>query len=823
MAESNSTLCKVLVFICLSLFFCINECTADTTIRFKFSRQDSVNLRDTTFAISGSILDEDGNPMANASVTVQRKDSTIVSSTLPSMNGSFTLINLPYGDYRLKISNIGYLDCFRELSSPRSSVDLGIITMSKNMNQLAEVNVVGNKPFIERKLDRTVVNISGHVKQIGGNANDAMKIAPGVRSVNGNISIVGKGNVLIMLNEKIIQLSGNDLSEFLNTIPSESIERLEVITNPPAKYDASGNTGYINIVLKKKNVEGYSGMISGSLGNAAHGFGNVAGNFNLNTKTIRMNFSPSFGFNRYTTWSEQDIAFPDEKWNQHVKTKNNNKSLGLNYNLIYELATSTTIDFLYNYSRSPNNGLSFNNSKFISTATGRIDSILQTNTDFGSITQNHIIDLSSTTNLDSSGKRLLLNINYFRRSQPSLRDFQTSALNENGVQYALYDSINSSNRQQIEVYTASSDFIIPVKSYRFSAGMKVSFIKSLNDAKYGAINEFIDAQNSIFEYKENTQALYASLSKVGEEWSYQIGLRGEFTQAKGNSISLNQTNSYDIFQLFPTSFLGYKPDKNNTLTLTHGRRISRPGYSWVNPFRLYNSINSFQEGNPYLKPYYTNNFEIGHQFKDILTSSLYYSITDNKFDQLTIQEKQFGNLFQGTVNRNFLNEKSFGISESFYFNRLSWLESINEIYLYHNKVSSTDPVTTKEMGGTSAFLSTDNTLSFDKTGTFKVNISFWYQFPEVSGVDKVDAYHSLDAGVATKLLSDNLSFALNFSDIFKSANPSWESLVAGIPQRYYQYYDSRRFRFSFVYRFSKGKDKDNTKSKGNEEWNRAYY
>lgn len=815
----------IVLLIILLLTFFGTSLSANAAVRNREinAGENNLFLKDTTHIISGLIMDDDRTPIPYASVILQREDSVIVSSDISSTNGTFTISNILRGNYRLRIAMIGYADYFRDLINLSSSLDLGEIVLIQKLKKLEEVTITGKKPFIERKLDRTVVNISGHVRQIGGNANDALKIAPGVRSVNGNISIVGKGKVLVMINEKLIQLSEKDLSEFLNTIPSENIERLEVLTNPPAKYEASGNTGYINIVLKEVKLEGYNGTISAGLGKATYGLGNLAGNFNISTEKVKMNFSPSYGFNQFTTWSEQKIYFPEVLWSQYNRTKNTNESLGLNYTLKYELSKSTAIDFLYNYSRSPNDGKSGDESKFLSTATGNLDSLLQTGALSGSITQNYILDISSVTNLDTSGMKLMLDFNYFKRIQPSYRDFQTSTFDARGRLSSVYDTVNSGNYQRIRVYTASADFIVPVKKYSFSAGTKLSFINSFNDAEYSAFNKFIDAQNSIFDYQENTQALYANLSKTGTKWSYQVGLRGEYTQVNGHSISLNQTNNYAIFQLFPTGFLNYQSNEDNTFSLTYGRRITRPGYSWVNPFRLYSSINSFHEGNPYLRPYYSNNFEIVYVFKDRLTTSAYFNATNNKFDQITIQEKQFNSLFQGTVNRNFLNERSFGISESFSYNKLSWLESTNEAFLYHNRVISTDQVTLRELSGTSAFLSTDNSLSLNKKGTLKVNLAFWYQFPEVSGVDRVKSYYSLDAGMSMKALKEKLSFALNFSDIFKTANPSWDSFINGVSQNYYQYYDTRRFRFSIVYKFTHGKGKENSKQKGNDEWNRANF
>lgn len=183
--------------------------------------EDGVNQTlksDSLFSIYGTVKDDNGNIIRNATVILENPQGRIVKSTFSNEIGSFNIENVTYGKFNLKVSYIGFSDFFREISTVNRSNDVGQITLSKTPFKIDEVTVTGKKPFIERKIDRTVVNVSSHVQQIGGNANDALKIAPGVRSINGNISIAGKGSVLIMINEKLIQLSGSELSEFLNTI-----------------------------------------------------------------------------------------------------------------------------------------------------------------------------------------------------------------------------------------------------------------------------------------------------------------------------------------------------------------------------------------------------------------------------------------------------------------------------------------------------------------------------------------------------------------------------------------------------------------------------
>jgi len=776
---------------------------------------------DTLVTFTGRVLGPDNRPLENVSVLLQTQDSVISAATISDADGVFSLAAEKSKVKRIEFRQVGYSSTFLLINHTQTNIALGDVVLKDRVQELNEVVVVSRRPFLERRIDRTVVNVADHVRQIGGNATDAIKLAPGVKTTNGSISIAGKGTVLVMLNEKIIQLSGSELSQFLSTIPSESIQSIEVLTNPPAKYDASGNTGYINVVLKKSYMQGYSGTVSASLGKAIAAYGNFSGNFNYNTDRLKINISPSYGFNGFTTTSDQRIYFPELSWLQQDRTENKNRNVGVNFNSSYELSKKTVLEVLYNYSRSPNSGDGFNNSRFVAPLTLAADSLQETATKFGSTTQSHIIDISTTTKLDTNGAKLTIDANYFRRQQPSFRNFQTMASGPEQPIPTVFNEVNSTNAQYIDVYTTSADAVLPLGKWEFSSGGKAVFISSLNDAKYISSNALIESQNSLFDYSERTQALYANLKKTGTQLSMQLGLRGEYTQARGYSQSLDQENKYKIFQLFPTVFTSYKPGKDHHFSLTYGRRISRPGYGWVNPFRLYSSINSYQEGNPYLKPYYSHNFEFMHIFKDVLTTSAYYSTTKNKFDQLTIQEETDQGFIQGTVNRNFLGDKSFGITESYFFDKISWLESTTEVQLYYKKVTSTDPLTPREIKGTSAYLSTDNTISFNKKKTLKANISFWYQFPEVSGVDRVKRYYSLDLGLSGTIYKDRLSFGLNFSDVFKTANPSWTSLINNVPQYYYQYYDSRRFRVSLVFKFSRGKNSDNKKTKRNDEWNRA--
>ena len=352
-----------------------------------------------------------------------------------------------------------------------------------------------------------------------------------------------------------------------------------------------------------------------------------------------------------------------------------------------------------------------------------------------------------------------------------------------------------------------------------SSPCKLSYIK--NNSDVGAFNfqngSFVvnPNQSNIFEYKENTQAIYVSASKSVKKWDFKLGFRLELTQTEGNSVTLNQSNKNNYSKLFPTAYITYNPNDDNSLSLNYGKRINRPSYRELNPFRWFSNPYSFTEGNPFLQPSFVDNFEVSHTFQNNLNTSLYLSLTEDGSDQITLTD--ITSNIQATVRRNFLEEYAIGISQSYTFKEIKCLESYLQYDFNYSKIKSTLPNTIDEQDGLNFYAGIDNSFYFNSEKTFLGELNFWYSSPGVSGVDIITESYAVDMGLKWLFLEKDLQIKLVFSDVFRTSQGAIISVVNAINQEYRNYYDNRQLRISATYRFGNKKLRSKRKQFSNEE------
>jgi hypothetical protein len=347
--------------------------------------------------------------------------------------------------------------------------------------------------------------------------------------------------------------------------------------------------------------------------------------------------------------------------------------------------------------------------------------------------------------------------------------------------------------------------LLPNKWIDLSFGGKHTFIQNDNNTGYYNVSAgkayYDSSRSNRFNYSERTQAVYVSANKHWKKFEWQMGLRGEFTQTRGFSQTYGQANDNSYFKLFPTLYLLYKQSEEHAYAFSYGRRINRPGYARLNPFRWYASPFTYSEGNPFLQPAYSNNFEVKYDYKDWLSSQLYLNILSNGFDQIGIPDP--ATKVTAIIQRNFLRGYNYGLIESVNLTPADWLESYNQVQVYHNLTVSSDPNTSSRISGWSAYLSTDNNIRCNKQGTWRANISCWYQFPEVDGVDRVGAYYSLDIGTSVMLFRKRFTVGLQATDILKTNKVVIHSWTNGMQQVYDSYPGNRTARLSLAYKFGK--------------------
>lgn len=756
--------------------------------------------------ISGQIKDKKNNPIEFIEVQLQNKDSIIFKSELTNAEGQF-VIETEKGEYLLIVKQLGKKIYSQKLDA-KQNLNLGVLQIIIPDNQIQEVKITSKKKLIERKVDRLVFNVENSISAIGGDAIDALKITPRVKVKNDNISMIGKNNLSVMVDDKLILLSGDELINFLKSIPSDNIKNIEVISTPPAKYDAEGNSGLINIKLKKSKLNQWNAFLRSSYIQSTYPKGSFGGNFDYQKNKISLYSNLNYVNGSNAPIETNKIYYPLSLWSEENKRRDFQNSVNGRIGADYKASEKWSVGLQYLGSFSKPKITENSLTSIYNQTNTQINSYINTLSENLVKNNNHSLNLNSTVVFDTIGKKMNINLDYFEFKNDNNRIFNTLNLL----------SANNTNLQDIENYSTKIDFEHPIKWINLSYGGKLSFIKTQNNVDYfdttTGIPIFDPTQSNEFNYKENIQAIYLNgTKKLNEKWETQLGIRLENTQTEGFSTTLNQKNTNNYAKLFPTFYLTYTPNETNSFSINYNKRINRPSYNRLNPFRWYNNPFSYTEGNPFLQPSFSNNIELNYTLNDNWSNSVYYSHTDNGFEQITIVDNTDN--IQKTIAQNYFKTTIIGISESYTYDKLKWLSSTFSFDWNYSKSASLIPITNQNLNGSNTYFSTSNDFNLNKKLLF--NISYWYNFKGTSDLDKNNAYSQLDASIKYFCFDKKLQISFNVNDILSTNRPIYTSYTNNIQIDYKNYYDVRLFRLSLVYKFGNKNINVEKKEFGNQE------
>lgn len=689
--------------------------------------------------------------------------------------------------------------------------------------QIEEINIKGKKKLIERKVDRLVFNVENSISATGGDALDALKVTPGLKFQSDQISMIGKSGMSVMIDDRLMQLSGDDLINFLKTIKSDDIKSIEVITNPPAKYDAEGNSGIVNIKLKKAKKNSISGNLRTSYTQATYSLGSFGGGLNYQKDKLTITSNINYSNGSIAPYQEYTINYPNYTWFEKNNRRSFQNSLSGRIALDYQINTKKTMGLQYSgaFSKPIRKGT---NTSYITNNNSVLDSLIITPSRLEVERETHSLNFHSLTKIDTLGTQYSVDIDYFKFKSDLDNDFSTNTYFPNNIPVPnRYISGNNLSNQNIDIFSAKVDYEMPLKWLNLSFGGKVSFIN--NDSKvsyFDTINTnpvFDPSKSNIFNYKENTQALYVSGNKnLSKKWDLQLGMRLESTQTKGYSETLNQTNKNDYIKLFPTFYLTYKPNENTTWGFNYNRRIDRPTYGDLNPFRFYSTSYNYSEGNPFLQPFFTNNIDISHTYKNFYTS-IYFNYMTNGFDQITSVSPT--SISQIVTPYNFYTQKTVGLMENYVFNKIKWWESNNQMTVSYSKTSSKIEEIVPSISSWAFTFNSNNAFTLNKAKTIKAEINFTYMSPTIAGSYNVSNINYFDAGFKFSLLEKKLQIAINAMDIFRTNKSTYTQIFNSIKQKNYDYPDSQKLRLSIIWNFGKSIKVEKREQSNEEEKNRA--
>jgi len=776
--------------------------------------------------IKGIILDNEKNALPFTTVILKNSsDSSLYKGEITNEKGEFNIENVKEGNYFLQVQVIGYEKFTKnniEVSNNIPLIDVGTIVMATTAKELQTVTVAAEKPFIERQVDKTVVNIENSIVQTNSSIMEVMEKLPGVLVDNdGNISLKGKQGVIIMIDGKPTPMSGQDLSNMLKGMPSSNIQKIEIITNPSAKYDAAGNAGIINIIMKKNRRDGFNGSASIGYGQGRYPKYNNSLSLNVKRKWYNLFFNYGYSYRKAFNNLVLNRKFYEADTLNTVFETNNYITLPFNTHTPrlgadFYLSQKTTLSVLGSSVINFFNPSADNHTDILNGKNEKISSY-----NFYKSTKeswyNYAVNAELKHQIDTAGQEFTINLDYGNYWNITSQLFTTVNKNK-------WDSILNTNylignqNGNLQLYAAKLDYTKPLKkNAKFDAGLKSSYVESDKDmAFYNRINEtdmFDSARSSHFIYSENINAAYINLHKEYKKFSYQLGLRAEHTAAKGKQLLNSQSFDRNYVQLFPTIFLDYKINDKHGMNISLGRRIDRPGYDQMNPFKRLIDATTYAEGNPYLLPQLTYNSELTYSYKNMFFATATYSLTTDNITEMLIQNGETKTTVQTPVNLNKFNYWALNLS---YTKRLTkWWTTNSSLLSYYGVYTGTINSYQINAGYPSFYVNTNNSFSI-KDG-LSAELGLQYNYKNLYGITTMKTTYNLSAGIQKSVLKKRGSITVNVTDLLWKSYPSGVTIFANVNENWSSKRDTRVVNVNFSYKFGNAKGLRMRKTTGADE------
>lgn len=791
--------------------------------------------------IKGSVKDAQGNAMPFVTVSVLAQDSTLLTGAITDDNGAYA-VEVNANRYIIQASYVGYVTVY---GGPD-------FVLREETEKLAEVEVMAKKSLIERQMDKLVVNVSASPLAAGSNGNDILRRAPGVRiDKDGNITVNGK-SVEIWIDGKPSYLSGQQLKAMLDGTDGNTIEKIEIISNPSAKYDASGQGGIINIKTKRNMMKGLNGTLSAAYGGMY--FSDVKRWLNMDMVSLNLNYrgEKTYTFGQLTqVFAQNDIDF--ETYRKTPTLENYSYSgyaMDFQYYMLkvgndWYIDSVNTFGFILQVPYMKVNQRIIDGRNYAYTVEGT-DTVSKSVSNTGAQIQSpqHTANLNYThTFNDELERELTVNVDYNRYNNKTTNTQLTNY--DELLPYSLGLNINS--QQVIDIYSAKLDFQTKFwKTGMIECGVKYGLSSTNNHMTTDSIFDDIPLSQTPqdFRYDEHVAAAYISVGKqFGEHWSVKLGLRGEYTYSFGNWLSADSVTRRSYFNPFPTAYIGYttsplgKLQQPIAVSASYTRRIKRPNYWMLNPFRTYVDAYSYQEGNTELTPEFNNDVELHFSWTQYLNVTFNFAHTQDMFSQKTtilpdgMGYTKWSNFGTCTTHGGNLSLTELPLVPKYVTAEdgtktmqgawlaltvnAGWLHFINKSYEKNAEGKSAYENRTHYgyVGGTlSAYLPKDWTLTFDGN----------WSSPMTTGYNKQGSMYFLSFGVRKMYMPKGLIFNLNIQDIARSLSlvDKSEGMAPGYESWYGNYVRQQRVMFSITWMFGQYQQHKNRKVGNMDELNR---
>ncbi len=799
--------------------------------------------------ISGTILDASGKPLSAVTVSLLKaKDSALAKAAVTTKEGNYEFDNIADGEYLVSVTTVGFekkhSDKF-SISPAENTQQLAALQLAPVVKGLGEVVVVSKRPFIETKIDKTVVNVDASPTNAGATALEVLEKSPGISVDNdGNISLRGKAGVIIMLDGKLSYLSAADLTNLLKNMPASSLDQIEIMTNPSSRYDASGNSGVINIKTKKGKSGGFNGSVMVGITTsiykpegALYVIPKSQNSFNFNWRKNKINlfgnYNPNYFRgrnlmvfeNRFLDENKTITGYNNTETRFKFGNNNHTLKLGLDWDANKRNVFGIVVSG-FTFSGHPTPVTTGN----LSDANRVLESRLVSHTENRIKFKNGTVNLNWKHSFDSTGRELTADLDYVKYSNTSNMVLTTDYYNG-----ALQQTGNSQLRghlpSDINIYTFKADYVHPIKDGRFEAGVKSSYVKNDNEVVYENFRNGKWEQDLIrsnhFIYDENINAAYVNFSKQVKKWSFQAGLRVENTIAHGNQLGnqlVQQTKfKRDTTNLFPTAFVSYKLNDKNSLTVSYGRRINRPNYQDLNPFIYFLDSLSYRQGNIYLRPQYTHNIELTHAFNSKFITTLNYNSTDDVISQVIKPDPlNPDSKARFLTVDNVASFRNIGLSVTLPVTVNKWWTANLFTNVFNNHYKGVYDTINIDLAFTSFMVNITNNFNLGKGYTGE--ISGFYRHKGINNLTEMEPIYQVSFGLQKQVMKGKGTVRLNVRDPFAWQEFKGLNQYGRIDGNFHARPDIRQVTANFTYRFGKNGQQNNSRrrnSASQDEQNRA--
>ncbi len=783
--------------------------------------------------VTGKVQSTDNVPLPLATAYLMKANSTVVlKATVTNEAGEYQFENVKSGSYLVETKMVGYTSArSSSFDINKSDHSLAVIHLNAGNQKLQEVTVEGKRPMVESKPGKLILNVENSPLAAGNNALDIVQRAPGVSlDNNNNLQLMGQSGVAVTIDGRQTYMSGEQLLSFLKSTDGNQIKSVEVVTSRSAKDDAEGAVGTINIVLKKNRLEGFNGTfnLTAGRGEKFRGNSSLSLNYKKNNTTL-------FGSYAYADDKSYRKLFIDRVIQNEGKKKYFEQQSTLvedernhSYRFGVEQKTSSRNTLTVQFNGSNNTEYNDNDSRTnIGNAIAVYDTILRSSSFFKELFDRYSANLNNEFKIDSNGRKLTVDLDWSKFRSSKRVTYRNQYFDPSMQPTSPLENERSGMPIGIDIYVAKFDYEHPLsKNSKLEMGAKYSNVKSDNDLLFEKLKKDSQQQDfwindttrtNHFIYKEQIAAAYFDFNTSIGKWALKAGVRGEYTFSDGNSLTRNKRVKRNYFELFPNANLTYSLNENHVLSLGYTRKVTRPNYRQLNPFDYYIDKLTFERGNPYLNPQFSNEFTLNYTLLQRYNVTLGVNDVKDAIVESMGQDSVKGEtwVIRENLGRNLTSYLNLNIPIT-----VSKIWSMNNnitgIYFDFDGMIAGVPVNRK------SFLLQATSMHNLKLGkSLAANVNLRYFSPFKYSVYDLEGRWDMEVGATKTFKDQRSSLKLAVSDLFNTGNQNLVTTFGQFDSKIRQRQDRRVVRLTYSYKFGNLKNNYRKKDTSNEEKDRA--